>query len=194
MTEDGDEETTGRVTARDAREGRRMTMDKIMAEIAEEAKRLGGGDGYSIDGLLINIEMGVEGLREDEDPPEDMEPVPRRESLLSVAAWAYLAILRHDAAPEGDLDAEPDESPADIAAQLGVSPPDRSQARQPRQDTVPALFAVRFTAQVVPPDRDSLVLRADNEDAEQLVENIRRAGVVTVLCGRAPSEEVSHGR
>ncbi len=84
-----------------------MSAPDIFAEIEQEAERLGNGEGYPIDGLLTNMEMGIEGVREDEDPPADMEPVPRRESLLSIAAWAYLAILRHDAAPEALIDEEP---------------------------------------------------------------------------------------
>jgi hypothetical protein len=73
----------------------------IHDEIEGEAEWLGGGEGLPLEALLIEVAAGVdmlcyeEGLREAEATET---PVPRRARLLSIAAWAYLALLREDAA------------------------------------------------------------------------------------------------
>jgi len=84
---------------------------RVCHEVIEEARRLGGGEGFPLDALLIHVEGGVEMVREQDDTAED-GGVPtaaacRRKDLLSLAAWALLALMRHDEAPTAALDAMP---------------------------------------------------------------------------------------
>lgn len=88
-----------------------MSTGKIQLDIEREAERLGGFSGYALDGLLINIEMAIEQLREDEAVREDEgrldEPEPRREALLSLAAWSLAALQMEAAHPGHDIYEQP---------------------------------------------------------------------------------------
>ncbi len=84
-------------------------MKDLAAEIEKEAERLGGGAMESLGALLTNAEGTIEGIRDAEYPTPGMKRVPRREDLLTLAAFALLALRRHDAAPHAPLDADPRE-------------------------------------------------------------------------------------
>jgi hypothetical protein len=74
----------------------------VLVEIQREADRLGGGEGQTLDALLQHAEEDVALVRL--GVPQEVAR-DRREELLSLAAWALLALLRHDAAPTAPLDA-----------------------------------------------------------------------------------------
>jgi hypothetical protein len=79
------------------------TLD-VLSEVVAEAQRLDGGDGRSLRAMLREVRRSALDVAAEEagDTPED-----RRTILRSLAAWALLAILRHDAAPTAALDAMP---------------------------------------------------------------------------------------
>lgn len=84
----------------------------IFTEITEEAARIGNGKGECLDALLCNIESGAEVARGGDwydDTPDATETAERRSTLLSIAAWALMAIRRHDAAPTASIEDDREE-------------------------------------------------------------------------------------
>lgn len=80
---------------------------RLYEEIEAEIVRLGGAKGYALDGLLTNIEMQTDEIRDNEAPDEGMVPTPRREELLTLAAWAVMALRFEDEHPGHDIYEEP---------------------------------------------------------------------------------------
>jgi hypothetical protein len=89
----------------------------LHGEIEAEARRLGSGLGKteSLGVLVDNIGNAAEMFQDDEalrdDPDADIEPLPRREDLLTIAAWAYLALKRETDHPGAASDEVPEASP-----------------------------------------------------------------------------------
>jgi hypothetical protein len=85
----------------------------LHGEIEAEAVRLGGGKVESMEVLLSNIEGTLEVFPDEEEERQDtgINLPPRREDLLTLAAWAYLAVKRETDHPGAPIDTVPEGRP-----------------------------------------------------------------------------------